>query len=502
MVAFSISSFSSNWDHITETVLMTYSMNTIALVSGTIFFTALFGVSSAWVVASYKFPGHRMFKWLLVLPLSIPTYIAAYAYFDILDVLNPLLIWIRSTIGFEAMQSTNNLLVYLLTALVMSSVLYPYVYLLARASFESQGSHFINVARSLGHSRRGVFWKIVLPLSRPAIVAGITLVAMETLSDYGAVKHFGIQTFTYGIFRTWLGMGDLTSALRLAVILMIFTLGILYIEKRIRAQARFSYKSSTSSFEKIELYGKKSIFPLIICIIPFVFGFIIPSSRMISWAWLSKSYITEISVFQLALNTLLVAIIASITTVLLSILLGFSSKYFKSKIINVSNQLASLGYSTPGAVIAMGSLILVGYISDTFNILLSGTMLLLFFAYIVRFLAVAYQPIESGFEKNCEDLNNASKTLGSSPMRSLYSLNLPLIKNTIIAAGLLVFIDATKELPLTLILRPFNFETLATATFDLSNQAQIIESSIPSLFIIFLTLIPIIYLNSRIGEGR
>ena len=157
MVIFSISSFSSNWDHITETVLVTYSMNTVALVLGTIFFTLLFGVSSAWVVASYKFPGYKIFKWLLVLPLSIPTYIAAYAYFDILDVFNPFLIWVRSAIGFEAMQLTNNLLVYLLTALVMSSVLYPYVYLLARASFESQGSHFINVARSLGHSGRAVF---------------------------------------------------------------------------------------------------------------------------------------------------------------------------------------------------------------------------------------------------------------------------------------------------------------------------------------------------------
>ena len=223
---------------------------------------------------------------------------------------------------------------------------------------------------------------------------------------------------------------------------------------------------------------------------------------MISWAWLSKSYITEISVFQLALNTLLVAIIASITTVLLSILLGFSSKYFKSKIINVSNQLASLGYSTPGAVIAMGSLILVGYISDTFNILLSGTMLLLFFAYIVRFLAVAYQPIESGFEKNCEDLNNASKTLGSSPMRSLYSLNLPLIKNTIIAAGLLVFIDATKELPLTLILRPFNFETLATYTYQFAHDELIEQASLPALLIIFAGLLPVIFMNKYLREVK
>ena len=498
----SVTNFAANWQHITDTVLITYSLNSIILVFGTAFFACIFGVSSAWMVTTYKFPGDHILKSVLVLPLAVPTYIAAYAYFDILDLFNPFLIFVRSKLGFEAMQVTNNLLVYLFTALILGSVLYPYVYLLSRASFSSQGSRFINVARSLGHSGSSIFWRIVLPLSRPAIVAGISLVIMETLSDYGAVKHFGVQTFTYGIFRTWLGMGDLTSALRLAVILMIFILTVLYIEKKIRAQARYGDVSASPVFKKIHLRGKKSIIVVVTCTLPVLFGFAIPVTRMISWAWISKGYVSEIDIFELTLNTLMVATIASISTVFLSIILGFSSKYFKSRSLNFSNRLASTGYSTPGAVVAMGALILVGYVSNTFGILLSGTMSLLFFAYTVRFFAVAYHPIESGFEKNCEELNNASKTLGSSPMRSLFSVNLPLIKNIIVAAGLLVFIDATKELPLTLILRPFNFETLATATFDLSNQAQIIESSIPSLFIIFLTIIPIVYLNRRIGEGR
>lgn len=498
-----IGSFTANWKHITDTVLVTYSINSIILVIGTIIFSSLFGISSAWIVTAYTFPGHKIFKWALVLPLAIPTYIAAYAYFDILELFNPFLIWIRSTFGLGLMQYTNDVLVYVMLSLIMGAVLYPYVYLLARASFESQGYHFTSVARSLGHSGRSIFWKIVLPLSRPAIVAGISLVAMETLSDYGAVKHFGVQTFTYGIFRTWLGMGDLTSALRLAVILMIFTLTVLYVEKKIRSKARYGDKSiASSSFEKIQFEGKKSIIALAICAAPLIFGFIIPTARMVSWAWLSRNYISEINTFLLALNTLTLAIIASILTVTLSIFFAFSSKYFNSLMVKASTRLASLGYSTPGAVIAMGALLVVGYISNVFNILLSGTIVLLIFAYTVRFFAVAFHPIESGFEKNCEELNDASKTLGVSPIRSLFNVNLPLIKNTIIAAGLLVFVDATKELPLTLILRPFNFETLATATFDLSNQAQIIESSIPSLCIIFLTLIPIIYLNRRIGEER
>jgi len=454
------------------------------------------------MVTAYKFPGDQILKWALVLPLAIPTYIAAYAYFDILDILNPFLIWVRSIFGFEAMQIVNNVLVYFFTALILGSVLYPYVYLLTRASFSLQGNRFIEVARSLGHSRNSIFWKIILPLSRPAIVAGISLVIMETLSDYGAVKHFGVQTFTYGIFRTWLGMGDLASALRLAVVLLAFTLTILYFEKKIRAQARYGDVLTSPSPEKIYLRGKKSIFVLFVCVLPVTFGFILPFTRMISWSWISRDYIFEINMLELTLNTLMIATVASITTVFLSVILGFSSKYFKSRSLHFSNRLASTGYSTPGAVVAMGVLILVGFISKAFGILLSGTMSLLFFAYIVRFFAVAYQPIESGFEKNCEELNGASKTLGASPLRSLFNVNLPLTKNIIVAAGLLVFIDATKELPLTLILRPFNFETLATATFDLSNQAQIIESSIPSLLIIFLTMIPIIYLNHRIGEGR
>ncbi len=497
----SITSFATNWQHITDTVLLTYSLNSIFLVLGTTFFAAIFGVSSAWMVSTYKFPGRSIFRWILVLPLAIPTYIAAYAYFDILDLLNPMLIWVRSTLGLEVMITINDVLVYVITSLILGSVLYPYIYLLTRASFASQGSRFISVARSLGHSGNTIFWKIVLPLSRPAIVAGISLVIMETLSDYGAVKHFGIQTFTYGIFRTWLGMGDLISALRLAVILMVFTLAVLYTERRIRSRARFGDNLISDPPKKIQLKGKRLAYAFFICALPVTLGFIIPTVRMVSWAWLSKSYLPEIGVIELGLNTLMIAITVSVLTVLLSVILGFSSRYFKSHSINLSNRLASMGYSTPGAVVAMGILILAGYFSSAFGILLSGTMVLLFFAYVVRFLAVAYQPIESGFEKNCHELNDASKTLGASPLRSLISINIPLIKNIMIPAGLLVFIDATKELPLTLILRPFNFETLATSTFDLSNQAQIIESSIPSLSIIFLTIIPIVYLNRRIREG-
>ena len=500
LVILNITNFTSNWEHITNTVLRSYLFNSVLLVFGTTLFSVIFGVSSAWIVTTYKFPGHKLFKWLLILPLAIPTYIAAYAYFDILDFFNPLLLWIRSNVSLAAMNRIDSFLVYLMTTLVMSSVLYPYVYLLARSSFETQGNHLVNVSRSLGYSTYESFWKIVLPLSRPAIVAGISLVIMETLSDYGAVKHFGIQTFTYGIFRTWLGMGDLTSALRLAVVLMAFTLSILYIEKKNRSNAQYSEKSvKRSSYEKISLNGMKSIFAIICCLLPLFFGFIFPVLRLGYWLLLSKSYFLELSIFRLSFNTIILSCFTSTFTILISMFFVFSAKYFKNPIVKMTNKIAILGYSTPGAVIAMGTLILVGHISNITGIVLSGTVFFLIFAYIVRFLAVAFQPLESGMEKNCDKLNDAAKLLGAKPFYSFYKINMPILKNSVIAAGLLVFIDATKELPLTLILRPFNFETLATVTFDLSNQAQIIESSIPSMSIILLVVIPIIYLNRRIG---
>lgn len=500
LVILNITNFTSNWEHITDTVLRSYLFNSVLLVFGTILFSVIFGVSSAWMVTTYKFPGHKLFKWLLILPLAIPTYIAAYAYFDILDFFNPLLLWVRLNVSFEVMNIIDSFLVYLMTTLVMSSVLYPYVYLLARSSFETQGNHLVNVSRSLGYTTYESFWKIVLPLSRPAIVAGISLVIMETLSDYGAVKHFGIQTFTYGIFRTWLGMGDLTSALRLAVVLMAFTLSILYIEKKNRSNAQYNEKSlKRSSYEKINLNGMKSIFAIICCLLPLFFGFLFPVLRLGYWVLLSKSYFLELSIFRLSFNTIMLSFLTSIFTILISMFFVFSAKYFKNSIIKMTNKIAILGYSTPGAVIAMGTLILVGHISSITGIVLSGTVFFLIFAYIVRFLAVAFQPLESGMEKNCDKLNDAAKLLGAKPFYSFYKINMPILKNSVIAAGLLVFIDATKELPLTLILRPFNFETLATVTFDLSNQAQIIESSIPSMSIILLVVIPIIYLNRRIG---
>ena len=502
-ILLSINSQSSNWSHLKETVLFTYFLNSFILVFGTAFISLIFGVSSAWLISNYQFKYGKILEWALVLPLAIPTYIAAYAYFDILELFNPLLVWVRNNINIEAMQLLNDSLVYFVTILVMSSVLYPYIYLLARSAFLKQGKQLRDAAKTLGYNEKSVFWKIALPMARPAIIAGVSLVVMETLNDYGAVKHFGIPTFTSGIFRTWLGMGDLVGALQLSAVLIFFIFVLLALEKQARSRSKYhdSLHSKPTS-KKIILNKNKSTAAIACCLAPLILGFVIPLFRLMSWAWISRDKASALVSIEMISNSLGLSIISSISIVLIALLLVFTSRYFNSYVINFSNRLATLGYSIPGAVIAIGILLFTAQINAVTNFVLTGSLVLLVFAYIVRYLAVACQPINAGIETNCDSLNNASKSLGSSTYTSLRLVNIPLIKNTLITAGLLVFIDIIKELPLTLILRPFNFETLSTATFDLSSQAQIIEASLPALCMIAVVLVPLVYLNYRLDNSR
>ena len=488
---------SESWPHLRETVFSTYLINSIILTVGTGLLSTLIGVFCAWVIACCEFPLKKFFEWALILPLAIPTYVSAYAYFDILELSNPILIWVRENINLEAMQSLNSFFVYFFTILVLSSVLYPYVYLLTRASFLKQGNQLIEAGLSLRHNINEIFWKIALPMARPAVFAGLSLVIMETLNDYGAVKHFGIPTFTSGIFRTWLGMGDMSGALKLAAYLMILILILLLIEKKARSGARYHENSgSNKPFKKIILSRKKSIITIALCSIPFLFGFLIPVFRLSSWAFISQDAIRSISLLSLVKNSLFLSVAVSLLTVILALFLVFSAKYFQSKLTSFTNRFAILGYSVPGAVIAMGILLLSAQINKMYvDILLTGSLLILVFAFITRFFAVAWQPIDSGMERNCKNINDASRSLGIPAIFSLIKVNIPLIKNTLITASILVFIDSMKELPLTLILRPFNFNTLSTATFDLSSQAQIVESSIPALCIIMIVTIPLISMN-------
>ena len=492
-----------SWGHLRETVLGRYIKGSLILVLGTCFISIVTGVSCAWLVASCEFPGRRFFEWALILPLAIPTYIAAYAYFDLLDMFNPLLIWVRENFSINAMTGLNSFLVYFITVLVLSSVLYPYVYLLARAAFSSQGSKLIEAAESLGHSSSSIFWRVALPMARPMIAAGASLVIMETLNDYGAVKHFGIPTFTSGIFRSWLGMNDMPGALRLAACLMLFIFIFSVLEKKLRGNARYhQIDGSNQSFRRYFINSSKSRLAILVCSFPIVFGFIIPVTRLSIWASDHIEILFTSSFVLLMANSFGLATASSLLAVIVATVLVFSARYFQSSGIHISNRLATLGYSVPGAVVSIGILLFSGQINQITGWVLTGSLSILIFAYLIRFLAVAWQSIDSGIEKNCDQLNSASRSLGTSPLNSLLKINIPLLKNALLSAGLLVFIDTVKELPLTLILRPFNFETLATRTFDLTSQAQIYRSSVPAICIILVAILPVVWLNRQIGQRK
>lgn len=508
-VLWRLTDHAENWEHLKETVLGRYLEDSLILVTGTVFLSVVAGVSCAWLVTCCEFPGRKLFEWALVVPLAVPTFIAAYAYFDLLVMIEeefiPLVIWARtnSPEDLETVIFLLDSLKYPVTILVMASVLYPYVYLLARASFSRQGRQLIEAAQTLGYKPKSIFFRVALPLARPAIVAGASLVIMETLNDYGAVKHFGLSTFTIGIFRTWNGMDDLPGALHLASMLMLFILLLLLAERILRSGAKFEEKgNSARPFQRYQLSPIGATLAILCCLVPLTSGFLIPLARMSLWASDSYLEIVDSSFIKLLTNSLTLAACTSLLIVVLATVLTFVGRYYRSSCVHASNRLAILGYSVPGAVVAMGILLVAGQLNMTFDILLTGSFLTLIFAYLIRFLAVAWQPIDSGMEKNCDLLNEASQSLKASPLVALLKINLPLIRPSLWAAGLLVFVDTMKELPLTLILRPLNFDTLATRTFDLTSQAQIPESSVPALCLIFVVVFPVIWLNRKMEDRR
>ena len=497
-VLWHITSPAENWEHLRDTVLGRYLKGSAILVVGTAGLSLLLGVSTAWLVACCEFPGRRFFEWALILPLAIPTYIAAFAYFDLLDRLTPLLIWVRTNISPEAMTWLSDMMVYPVTTVVLAAVLYPYVYLVARAAFSRQGSLFAEAAQTLGHEPQSVFWRVALPLARPAIIGGLALVIMETLNDYGAVKHFGVPTFTTGIFRTWVSMGDLPGALRLAACLMVLILFLLLLEKWLRFGAKF-HKTSPSDrpFQRYPLGQAKASLAFLCCLVPLMIGFTLPLSRLAYWASLTGGKVLDATFLKLTLNSIGVATATGLATVMIALFLAFTARYFGSQAAGTTNRLAILGYAVPGAVIAMGVLLVAGQVTQATGWILTGSLTVLVLCYVIRFLAVAWQPIDAGMERNCAQLNQASQTLGATPARSLFHVNVPLLHNALITGGLFVFVDTMKELPLTLILRPAEFETLSTKTYDLVFQSQIPESSVPALCIILVSLLPVIWLNQQ-----
>ena len=489
---------SENWLHIRNNLLIEYLSTTLYLTVGVCIISSTIGVGCAWFVTCYDFYGKKYVEWLLILPLTIPTYIAAYSYYDILEYFNPILFWTRKKIGLDHTIMIENILIYVIIIMLFSFVLYPYIYLSTRASLILQGKRVIEAANTLGVPTNKLLRKVVIPIIRPGIIAGASLVIMETLNDYAAVEYFGLSTLTIGIFRSWFGMFDMGSALKLSSFLALYVFIILAIEKCYRKGARYNNSQGSSGLQTIDLHKKKQVMVFVFCFIPFFFGFLIPVARLISWMLRSDVVVNGYNLIGTALNTLFVSFASSISIVLIASLVIFTKNYFNNDALKKVTGLAILGYSMPGAIIAIGVLKLNGIINEYIPLIFIGTIGGLVFSYIVRFLAVAWQPIESSVEKLGTNVSQASRILNVDSSKSFLHIYLPILKKPILIACLIVFIDISKELPLTLILRPFNFDTLATLTYDLVSQAQFFQSSVPSLFIILISMPAILIINRQV----
>ena len=504
------------WEHLRSTVLIDYIGNSFALFVGVGIFSLLLGVIPAWLVTMYRFPLSRQFEWALLLPMSVPAYIIAYTYTGALDVAGPLQVTLREITGWQYRDYWFPEVRSLSGAIAMLSlVLYPYIYLLARAAFIEQSVCVLEVSRTLGCNAFDGFRRVAFPLARPAIMVGLSLVVMETLADYGTVQYFGVSTFTTGIFRTWFGLGNSLAAAQLSALLLVFVAVFLYLEKRSRKQAQYHHTSSRySSLMQQRLTRGHGIIALIVCAAPLSFGFIIPVSLLMNWAIDTYSDVLGKDFYLLFFNSLLLAFITSMLAVGIALFMAYSNRNNQLLLNKIMVRLVSMGYAIPGTVIAVGVLIpfawfdnsLDNFLIQNFNIssglLVSGTVFILVFAYLVRFLAVSINTVEAALVKIKPVMDEVAKTTGMRANNIIRSIHMPMMRGSLLTASLLVFVDVLKELPATLILRPFNFNTLAVRTYELANEELLAEAAVPALAIVIVGIIPVIIISNSISRSR
>jgi len=505
-----------NWQHLKDTVLPEYLGNSMLLTFGVGSVTLLIGVSTAWLTAMCRFPGKNLFVWLLLLPMAMPAYIVAYTYTGMLDFAGPVQTTIRDWTGWRYQDYYFPQIRSMAGAITMLSlVLYPYVYLLGRSTFLEQSAGVMEVSRTLDCGPWTVFYRVALPLARPAVVAGLSLALMETLADYGTVAYFGLGVFTTGIFRTWFGLGDYTSAAKLASLLLLFVFVLIIMERVSRNKAQYHNSSGKlTHFSEYRLQGLKAWGAFATCAIPVFLGFILPASQLSLWALETWSEMVDDRFFELIRNSFLLGLVAALISVVLALFLGYGKRILPGKTTIASIRTASIGYAIPGTVIAVGVIIPFAWIDgriDDFmqssfgissGLIFSGTIVAVMFAYVVRFLAISLQTVESGLDKIKPSMDDAARSLGYRPRETLFKIHIPLMKSSTLTALMIVFVDVMKELPATLILRPFDFNTLAVRAFELASDERLADSSTAALTIVIVGLLPVIFLSKTISQSR
>lgn len=505
------------WPHLLDTTLPRYIATTLKLMAGVAVITLAIGLATAWAVTMCEFPGRKFFEWAMLLPFAVPAYVIAYVYTSLLDYAGPVQTTLREWFGwrnatdywFPEIRSLEG------ATLMIGLVLYPYVYLLARAAFLEQSPSLFSVSRSLGHSALSTFFRVVLPIARPAVAVGLSLVLMETLNDFGTVDFFAVQTLTAGLFDTWMNLGNLGGAAQIATTMLAFVVILVTLERYSRRkQQQFAARDNRDPIRRFTMSFPRQMICVAVCALPVIFGFLLPAITLGQYAWeyFDESWNTDF--IRNTLNSLFLSGTAALTTLIIGVTLAYSRRLHNTRGMQIMMRLSSLGYAMPGAVLAVGVIVPLAafdnqvdsILRDTFGIssglLLSGSAFALIFAYTVRFLAVSAGSVESALQKITPSMDMASRSLGHTPGQTLVKVHLPMLRGTLITAALVVFVDVMKELPATLILRPFNFETLATYVYQFASDEQLAQSALPALIIVLAGIIPIILMSKSISGTR
>ena len=505
--------------HLASTVMPRAALETGLLVTLVMAGVVVLGTTSAWLVAAHEFPGRRVFEWALLLPLAMPGYIVAYAYTDFLQFSGPVQSLLRSSLGlsrgdywFPEIRSLPG------AAFVFTVVLYPYVYLLARTAFLARTASMIDAARSLGLGPWQTWLRVNLPLARPAVAAGALLALMETLADYGAASYFGLQTFTTAIYRAWYALGDRIAASQLAAVLLFVVLVVMAIEVRMRGRARFYAPPNTARpAPRMPLSRRGGAAAFIACCVPLGLGFVLPVLILVGlllptidtapWSrylgWLS--------------NSLFIAAAAAVLALVAVLGIAYAQRLLpagrSALAVRLAAKAMNLGYAVPGAVIAVGILLPLAAFDNALDaalkslfgvgtgLLLTGTVIALLYAYVVRYFAVAFQPVEAGLARITPTMDASARSLGSTPLEVFRRIHLPLLRPSLAAGALLVFVDVMKELPATLVLRPFNFDTLAVIAYQMAADERLAEAALPSLTLVLVGVVPVIMLSRAISRS-
>jgi iron(III) transport system permease protein len=517
IIVLSLGSQQNIWPHLLHTVLPRAIADTSTLMAGVGALSLVLGTGAAWLVTMYRFPGRALLDRLLVLPLAMPTYIVAYCYVELLDYAGPVQQLLRALFGWHSARDYWFPEIRTLggCVLVLSAVLYPYVYLSARASFAQQSVCVLEVARTLGQTPLGAFRSVAVPLARPALAAGVALVLMECLNDLGAAQYLGVQTLTVSIYTTWLQRSSLAGAAQIALVALLLVAALLLGERAARGGARVHH--TTGRYRSIpfsDLKGWRALLVSAACSVPVIAGFILPLSVLLAQASTYLSEALMIDFWRAVRNSVSVAGAAAITTVAVGLALVYARRLTGNALVRFVVPIASLGYALPGTVLALGLLLPLAALDNAADallrssfglssgLLLSGSLFVIVLAYTVRFLAISLGSLEAGFEKLSPNLDAVARTLGETAFSSLLRVHVPLLVPALGAAALLVFVDGMKELPATLLLRPFNFETLATHAYSYAALEQFERASLGALTIVLIGLVPVLLLHQAVAGGR